>query len=659
MIPAVSWHHAPRTDLGDGARLGHCVKRAARRGVSAVSVACRGPGRAAARVTLWGGLAGLFAVVGAPPLGAQNPVDSLQVVDSTLLADTAGVPSDSLAADSVFYNLPIVQARVPGGYHTGVWTWDRHSIMASGANTLAELFEEIPGLIPLMGGDYGTPAAMSAFGRGSGAYRIVRDGFELYPVDGGVVDLQHVGLSGVQRIRLDRSMNQMVVEIWTHRFDDGRPFSVIEAGTGDLDTNVLRGVYTDPTALGGSIGVGLERLDTRGSGQGREEGGNRTGTWARYQYHFGDRAGLSLDARRVGSQTRVEQYAPEVSRTDVVLQGSIRLGEGVTLQGMTGRSSLAREPTLSEEYTRIGGSRRQHGLRLGLERGSLWLNGEFRSYEAGLPTRQYGASGGSSAAWGGVAARVSRSSWLGEGAMDTGLRLWLTPLSFVTLFGAYETGDYGARAGPIEDEVPRPPLIDDGGVAGSAIITERESLRVGGMLSRWGVSIGGAALYTYADEVSPLGLELDAGAPSTQGVHRNGFEATAVLPMPLDGLTLEGSYQWWDEAGVYQPGQIYRGSFEFHRVFKESGNLEVWGSLGVRGHDPMLTFAPTTAEGGAGIVPVPFYQSWHAHLQVRVVTVRLWIGMDNMTFRRNLRSYPGRPLPVGRSFFALRWDLWN
>ena len=96
-----------------------------------------------------------------------------------------------------------------------------------------------------------------------------------------------------------------------------------------------------------------------------------------------------------------------------------------------------------------------------------------------------------------------------------------------------------------------------------------------------------------------------------------------------------------------------------HRVFLESGNLELWGSFGVRGHDPMPVFVADDMSGAASVVRIPFYQSWFWQAQVRVVTVRLWFGMDNFTFRRNLRTYPDRLLPFGRTFFALRWDLWN
>ena len=606
------------------------------------------------------------------PLCAQEPpdtvrvdslsvADSVQVVDSAALADSLlAQVADSASADTIFYNLPRARSEVPAGFATGVWVWDRHAIMASGANTLAELVQSVPGLVTLFGGDYGTPLSMTAFGRGGGGYRIVRDGFELYPLDGSVADLQHVALAGVQEVRLDRSSGRMVVEITSHRHDDGRPFSVVEAGTGDLDTNMFRGVYADPTALGGSVAVGLERVDTRGIGPSRSEGGNRTGTWARYQYHFQDRGGVALNYRRVASQTQVDAHAPESSRKDVTLQASWRPVEGVVIEAVTGRSTVERDPVDGATHTRVGGTRAQHGVAVSLSRAGAWARGSYRLFEGDLPSGRVGVSGGvAHPRWGGVAGQWERSTWRGEGAAAMGLRMWLRPVSWVTVFGHYETGDYGFREGPVSDGPPPPPLVDDGGVQGSALVQERERLRVGGMVSLWGASLGGAALYGYADAVAPLGTELDAGAPVAVGVHRNGYESMAVLPLPLDGLTLEGSYQWWDEEGPYLPDQIYRGSFEFHRVFMDSGNLELWASLGVRGHDPMLTFAPTTPEAEGSIERVPFFQSWYAHAQVRVVTVRLWLGMDNMTFRRNLQTHPGRLLPYARSFFALRWDMWN
>ncbi len=597
------------------------------------------------------------------PAVAQEPPDTVQLVDSLLVADSLAadtLAADSTSADTIFYNFPATRVGPPSGFATGIWEWDRHGIMASGANTLAELFQELPGVMTVLGGDYGTPAAISTAGQGGAGYRIIRDGFEVYALDGGVVDLQRVGLVGIGRVRLDRSMGQMVVHMWSHEYDDGRPFSVVEAGTGDLDTNMFRGVFTDPTALRGSLGVGIERLDTRGR-RDLQEGGNRTGAWARYQVHARDRFAVGFDFRRMTAQTKASVFTPTTARTELLLRAGVKLADGVVLQAYGARSTLAREEATGDN--RLGGGRDQVGATLAVERSGAWLDASYRRFTGDLPASRVDVAGGfTSDRWGGVTGRHSSATWNETAVSDYGARAWFSPLPLLTVFGAYETGTFGSRDAAVADQSEPPLSPGDGVLPGTEALTERETWRLGTALSGWGVTLAGASLYARSDLALPFGTALDFGSPAVPGVYRNGYEAMAVLPMPMRGLTLEGSYQWWDQDGPYVPAQIYRGSLEYHRVFKETGNLEVWASVGVRGHDPMLTFVATGSDADpavGGLVRVPFHQSWYGRLQVRVVTVRLWIGMDNFAFRRQLQYYPERLLPYGRSFFALRWDLWN
>lgn len=611
----------------------------------------------------------LVTVVGAAPLRAQEPPDSVVIRDSLAVQESLAtdslavgdtVPGDSISADTIFYNLPRVRGSEPVGFATGVWEWDRHAIMADGANTLAELFQRLPGVVALLGGDYGTPASVTAFGGGGGGYRILRDGLEVYAAEGGVPNLQLVGLAGISRIRLDRSMGQMTIEMWSHEYDDGRPFSIIEAGTGDLDTNMFRGVYADPTAFGGSIAAGLERMDTRGRERDRSEGGNRTGSWVRYQYHAGDRFGLALDYRTVSSQTRVEEFTPTSGRSDVSVRAAFEALAGVTVSAFAGQSTYTVDSPADSSLF-VGGSRTQVGGTLGVDRGPLWLHGSYRNFEGALPSGRADVRGGiSDERWGGISGQWSSSSWNDIDASSYRARAWFTPARFATLFGSYEDGSFGSRAEVLSEGVGTPPLSPDRSFEeGPGVVLDRTGARAGLALSRWGVSLAGATLYSYSNQVQPLGLELDDQATPVVGVHRNGYEGMAVLPTFMEGLTLEGSYQYWDEEGPYQSTQIYRGAFEFHRVFMESGNLELWASLGVRGHDPMQVFVADDMSGSGSVAQVPFYQSWYWQAQVRVVTVRFWLGMDNFTLRRDLQTYPDRVLPFGRSFFALRWDLWN
>jgi hypothetical protein len=613
----------------------------------------------------------LLVAIGSPAV-AQEPPDTVVIPDSLATPPDSAQAVDAQEADTVeadpdtiFYNIPDAKDRLPVGFVTGVWEWDRRDLLASGANTLIELFQETPGLIGLLGGDYGTPAAMSFAGQGGAGYRVFRDGFELYPVEGGVVDLQHVSLVGIGRIRLDRSMGQMVVEMWSHEYDDGRPFSVIEAGTGDLDTNLFRGVYADPRAILGSIGAGFERSDTRGRAADRSEGGNRTGSWLRYQLHLEDRFGIGFDYRKMTAQTKVVDYLPTTARTDLLVRAGARLFDDFTLQAYVARSDFSVET--DTVGTNFGGARSQAGATLGMDRGRSWIRASYRRFQDGTPSQSVDATGGvTDSRWGGAWARVARGSWNDQSTLNYGVRSWISPVDWLTAFGAYEAGRFGSRDGPVIDGPGPPPEPPPSGIRpGTEAITDRETLRVGVSLSRWGVTLGGASLYAWSDVALPLATELDLRSPTDVGVHRNGYEAMAVLPFFVDGLTLEGSYVWWDEEGPSLPARFYQGAFEFNRVFKESGNLEFWVSAGVRGHDPMLSFVAGELPGedpesvAGGLARVPFYQSWYGRLQVRVLTVRLWLGIDNFTMRRDLQKFPGRLLPLTRSTYAVRWDLWN
>lgn len=621
---------------------------------------------AALALAAWSGVApsgGVEAQV--RPDSAQAARDSARTAADTLGAEppsAARVADDSVSADTIFHNLPGLEVGLSSGFATGVWTWDHAAILAAGALTLGELVAEVPGLLVLLGGDYGTPIGLSAFGTGGGGVRVLRDGFEVFPLDGGMADLQRVGLVGVARVRLERTGGETVIELTDHRYDDGRPFSLVEAGTGQLDTNAFRGMFADPTALGGSVALGLERVDTRGYGS--AEGGNRTGGWFRYQLHRGGRMGLALDWRRMGSETQVLDYAGSVRRTDAALRARLEIVPGLSVEAYAGRSTHSVDDG-SPEHAFEGGSRAQQGLRIAAARAGLWAKGALRRYpDDDLPTRRADVSIGFERAGAGASARVAHADWAGEAVSSYGASGWIAPFSALTLFGSFESGAYAARSGPPMDVAlePTPPAASPPPAppGPTYAVAERTVLRAGAQVSYQGAALALAGLRSESDLVLPLGLELDRGAPAVGGSQRTGAEVWASLPTRWRSLRLEGSYQVWDGAAPYLPRQIYRGALLFRRTYLESGNFELWWTLGVRGHDPMQVLVPGTSAGDpGGLATVPFYQSWYGRIQARILTVRLWLGWENFTVRRNLQHVPGRILPITRSFFGLQWDLWN
>ncbi|MBU00264.1 MAG: hypothetical protein CME14_03060 [Gemmatimonadetes bacterium] len=454
--------------------------------------------------------------------------------------------------------------------------------------------------------------------------------------------------------------------MWSHEFDDGRPYSLIEAGTGELETNLFRGSYADPTALGGSLGLALERVDTQGPG--RKESGNRVGSWVRYQIHRGDDAGLAVDFRRMGTKTAVTDFASSVTRTDWAARFRVRLADNLTAEAYTGNSSHGVEDT-RDPYVLEGGSRAQHGLRFGYGRRGLWGRAEYRLFGGDLPNGRFDFQAGLDLEnLGGLAGSMARSSWSETTAVSQQVRVWTRPYLGFSFFGSWESGAHGSRTLPIMDGVPE----SNSAAAEEALvtpadrpdpfgITDRTATRFGTRFAWRDVTISVARLRVESDSLIPLGIELDRGSPLLSGAISEGWEAWGSLPAVLAGLRLEGSVQQWQKDAPYLPKRNYKAALVYQRSFLESGNLELWGTLGVRGHDPMTVHVlkrGSEAEDHS-LETVPVYENWYGRIQVRVVTVRIFVAWENITINRNLQMFPGRVLPALRSVYGIRWSLWN
>lgn len=640
-----------------------------------------------------------------PALGAQQPSDTLPgdaAPADTLPTDTVStdtIPPDSIpgdtvpaveplpdfvqegdtlaAADSLEVEvLPAAPPHPPAGWETGVWEWDREDLLATRATTLAELIQQIPGVIGLRGGDFGTPRAVSAYGAGGGGLRVFRDGIEVLPMEGSVPDLGRVGLAGVERVRVERNASGIRVDVHSLRIRDPRPYSLIQAGTGDLDTNLLRGVFVHPRAFGGNVGVSLERIDTQGPG--RREPGAVTSFGAHYTYLRGDRFGVRADVSRSTSD-RDTLYVPgRVNRTDWSVQGRWRPVEGVVAELFGSRSSIEADTTAAvEDFPFRNEGRGQWGARIAADRGPFAARVEHRFLQGeGLPGRALKADlTASRPDVGGVSGSWERDSWDSRATTTVGVRAWTAPLWGLSAFGSIEDFQRGVPS--------LPALPDDGsgeGEAGEDAAEEGESLmqegpagisegrntRIGGRFQWAGLELAGARLGLERDTVHPLGLPMDRdGGPLAAG-RRTGWETTFRIPLLiLDGLALEGSGQLWERAPgawPYLPRRTWHGALSFHDTFYPTENLEVWFDVVVRGRDRMPVSLP--AEPGPAIPPfdpavVPFDQSWAVRLQIRVVTVRLFAGWENFTLRQENQDFPGRVLPATRATYGVRWTLWN
>lgn len=658
---------------GAGLRMPRSLPRALRPGALPLAIVfCMLPGRSAAQ----------------EPPDTMPPADTAAV--DSLAADSLAPVPDSLAADSflaadsladslVVQLFPELPDPSRGGWATGVWEWDREALLANQALSLAQLLDQIPGTVALRGGDFGTPNIVTAFGGGGGRVRLYIDGFEMVPLRAGAPDLAQVGLAGFQRVRVRRSTDGLRVELTSIEVDDPRPYSLLEVGTGDLQTNMLRATFSHPFSLGGSLAFTLDRLDTEGTG--RREPGATTGGWLRYSRHLGSRVSLRGELRRISASRPSALYTPaQHGRSDWNLRARANPLPGVTAEVFTGRSSTTAPVDESNPDSAVASfSRRQTGIRLAAEhalgeRVGVWTTGRWASMGGDAwPEQTLEVAAGVHTFLGGVEGDWSREKWLGEDLSLRSLRAWTAPLLGLSFFGETRDGATGVPFLSPRDtipEIPRPaPLV--------SFATERNSTRVGAQFAWRGLSLGAARVELEQDRLTPFGFPMDSAGVVQEGGRRSGIEASARVPLYFNGLYAGVSYQVWDKDAPdwrYLPEESWNGQLGYHRTFLATENFEIWTEIGVEGREPMVVpfMAPEDPGGelpgeadpaGATAVPgfltVPYHQSWYFRLQLRVLTFHLFVLTENFTAERELQDFPDRFLPGGRSIYGMKWTLWN
>ncbi len=649
------------------------------------------PGRRGCRL----GVSLVASLLVAGPAWAQEPPDTLQAPPDSIPQDSALV-ADSVASDSVEVDsvppppvLPALPDPAPEGLPSGIWEWDRDELMSSRGQTLWELLSDVPGLLTIRSGDFGAAVTVFPVGYSGGGIRVYYDGVEHLPLEGSIPDLARIPLSGLERVRVVRRPGGLEVRLFRFVHSDPQALTLVEAGTGDLDTNLLRATFSFPRVLAGKASLAIERLDTRG----REMPGAVTGVWFRYSLHRGDNAGLRFETRRMAAERDVFTESPgSVARSDWTLQGIWAPANGLLAEAWGTRASVSPGDSTAV-FPFLAESRGQYGGRLSAGRGPLWGRAAARFNDGtGIPDRELSVElSAVSERWGGASARLRREGWedLSGGGYD--FSAWITPVPHVTLFA--ERGS-GTRSVPYlsplppEDPEDTAPVVeedpDSAETGPAARFTKRSGTRLGARAGWRDIEISGARVVAEADSIWPTQLLFDRDGLVVSQPRRQGWELAGRLPLWPEGLYAVGEVQLWEAAdssdALYFPDHIYRGSLSFHRVFRESGNFELWVDLGAQGRSPMnvpLGVPPEADDmavappGGStwyfldddepALVPevVPFYQNWYFRLQMRFLTLNIFATVENLTLRRNNQDVPGRLLPGTRSFYGVRWTFRN
>jgi hypothetical protein len=570
--------------------------------------------------------------------------------------DTAAVRRDSTVAapDSALPPPQFVLLSGPWAAQRtlGTWYWNRLDLAASGAATLLELLNNVPGILTLRTGMFLQPEVASAFGGTSSRLEVELDGYVLDPLAGSTLDLSEIGLIELNEVLVERHLDVLRIRLRSAAAQDARAYSRVEASIGEPTANLFRGIFLAPRLLVGPIGFAIERMDTDGS-NGREPSDSFNG-WLKWGW-LRPSGGIQLEVRRTSLDREPDSPWPETrKRDDVILRARARPIQSIALEGYVGRSTINFEPMDAEpglpDSLRARPLERQSaqaGVSARLSLPSLWLGGSLRRRHLeqlqGLQADVGGGIGRTGIA--SIEGQLSYATWRNApSTLALSMRGEVGPFLGLRPFAEWTSGERGA------------PLYND--TLGLGVLSDdRSGYRVGAEASFRGFAASAALVHLETDSVPAFRLPFDSGAVHFPGGSVSGWELYGRIPLYKDWLAATGSYLQWTSGTrwIYMPARMGRGGLELRASPLQSGNLEFIGRLEALYRTAMPVPDPTDP---AALKTVPERMLLNAYLQIRIIDVRIFIRSDDMTGADSEDLF-GRVIRGPRLMYGVQWQFRN
>ena len=570
--------------------------------------------------------------------------DSLIRRDSTARDTTRRVPRDTIQAPVASIDVPVLADP------SGSFVWDRRDMFSTGALTVQDLLERVPGLTTLRSGWISQPMVASFLGD-PGRVRVFLDGLELIELDprsGRVWDLTQIPLWALDDIRVERGASEVRIHMRSWRVDRTTPFTRTDVYTGDQSTNLYRGLFGRRYEHG-------EVLQLAGQQFGTEPGRNiessdqlsllaRVGM-ARKQWSAdlfilrGDRdrgrtfADNSTDTIPATQSTRTDTYvrlgwgnSAKGAWAQALAHGARYVFGGQPITGVTDRS--ADTTRFEAQYVLTGGYST-----------GIWRASVSQRFRAGLQRRIATPS-----ARVGMETQYLTLSALAEGrGPDSTRRLEgsavVRPTSFVYVSGALGLDQPLALPDSIAIEgLPSSPIF----VRAEAGLRMNEVWLSGGVLRRDAVMLDAPRIFR-----SRTVTVLDSTRTGIYAAIRG--RLWKALHADLQGI------QWSDSGGLYRPRHQTRSELYVSTSLPKqipSGNFHLLASAAHEYRSSML-WPDSTAT-----LRVPGYRTVSTLIQVRILAAEVFWNFRNIIGER-YRQIPGYPATRQSNIYGVRWEFWN
>lgn len=581
-------------------------------------------------------------------------VDSSRALrDSTRARSAVPMPRNVPAVNTDTLRAPFAHAETPVlTEYDSTFVFTRAQIYGSGALTLLDLVERVPGLTGFRAGWLLSPMTVAYMGD-PGRLRVFYDGLELEPLDarlGRSLDLSSIPLASVEDVRIERGASEVRVYMRSWRVRSRAPYTRADIATGDENTNAYRGYYGKRFTGGAGLQLAAQQASTN---RGRF-GGDGTGLdlMARYGYAAGpvsfdgfversrhtrsliDRVGFgaglpALDATRTTAYIRAAYGDPDRGAWAQALAGSLGF-----------RESSARIAPVDTADTIS--SRAQYVAAAGFTRGALRLSGtsRIRVFD-GIAHGSYVGSAGFASGPLAAEVRLERDARAREQKAEALVRLM--PLPFVSLSGAYARGSETSADSGATETTGAP---DYQSVRGEAAIRLRDVWIGGGVMAR-----DTARLLSF-----PVFDSSYASPGAIRGVgRRTGSFATVRGRLYHDVYARAFGVAWTGDES-YLPK--YQSRSELYLDTNFGGRFRASGfSLLVSGmHEYRSGVLFPRADGSADFEQAS--RQVTTLVEIRVLQAQLFWRFTN-AFQDPIQQVPGYYLPRGVSVYGVRWEFIN
>lgn len=590
------------------------------------------------------------------------------------LSDSARVRRDSLAAlaraeeqrraaDSI--KAPLAHAPVP--VLTDVADsaqWDREGILSTGALTLGELIDPLPGVTVFRSGWIGSPhqaAYLGAFDR----VRVYYDGLEMDPLDhrtGGVLDLSMLDTWPLEDARVEQVAGEMRVYLRSWRQRSTTPETRVDFSTGDVETNTYRGFFGRRFPGGAALQLGAYHYSTVDVNNGGDA--DQTTLWGRLGWARGK---WSVDASTLrGHRSRTDQSSTDDlsvlpgfdgTRTTSYLRaaygdpdsggrwlqftlGSQRLSlSGPTVQvidsvpgpGGGGPGGSVDNPDTLSVKADTNSASPQYVLATGWGRGPIRLSatGRLRRFNGSSYTSQSVRASYRSR-------RLTLAAFMERAPEDSLRRLDLS--------GRFVLASWLRAAGGLSRYTP----LSGAPIPTSTAVRGELAVRLGRV---W---ISGGMLQRNAARLIPP-IVFDTGLAEASQGQTKGYFATLRGKFWKD-LGVNVSAIRYASEGVYLPQYQARSALYFDSGLLQrfpSGHLHIHAEVS---HEYRTqAFFPLAA---GDTLESSQYRSWNAMLEIRLLTATLTYQYRDF-FDEVYQQVPGYRMPGPVNFYGIRWYFYN